>query len=39
MVGVSGDTGAVRVGDVVSAITPATVLISLMLAQNETGES
>ena len=30
-------TGAVCADDVVSAIRPATVLVSLLLAQNETG--
>lgn len=30
-------TGAVLVDDVVSAIRPSTILISILLAQNETG--
>ena len=37
VVGASGENGAVRVGGVVAAIKPSTVLISIMLAQNETG--
>lgn len=32
-----GSTGAVLVEDVVSAIQPSTILISILLAQNETG--
>ena len=38
VVGASSESGAVRVEDVVAAIRPSTVLISIMMAQNETGE-
>lgn len=37
VVGVGAD-GAVSAADVVAAVTPATVLVTIMLANNETGE-
>ena len=37
VIGASRENGAVGVGDVMAAIKLSTVLISIMLAQNETG--
>ena len=34
---VQATSGCVRVQDVLSAVTPATIMVSIMLANNETG--